>query len=272
MSGNKRRRTQDGFKPAQAATIIQRAFRASQFRKFQRQPLGPVPMQVLASSPSIAAVRRALPSLGEIKGVDTDISVADVLATTNTNVGVIPLNLIVPGSGSFNRIGRKAHLQSIRFYGRLFGSFAAAATTSNMAGNVARLLIVWDRQPSGILPTFDTIFGHTLPDGTEATDFLDPVRYDNMDRFRVMRDLRLDLNPTGQNTNGGTEDLMQMVVNFDEMVRLPNLEAVYSGQSSPQTIADISSGALYFIIRAATNTANANECIMAGFARLRYTD
>lgn len=270
MSAKRARRSE--LKPADAATIIQRAFRAHKFRQFQRLPLGPVPMQMLAPAPSIAAARRAVQLGSEIKGVDTDIAISDVLATTNTNVGVIPLNLIVPGSGSYNRIGRKAHLQSIRFYGRVFGSFAAAATTSNMTGNVVRLLIVWDRQPSGVLPTYDTIFGHTLPDGTEATDFLDPVRYDNMDRFRVMRDLRIDLNPTGQNTNSGTEDLMQMVVNFDELVRLPNLETVYSGQSSPQTIADISSGALYFIARAATNTATVNECILAGFARLRYTD
>jgi len=221
----------------------------------------------------MAAAVRAQKKTTELKGVDTSIAIADVLATTNTNVGVLTLNLIVPGNGSFNRVGRKVRLQSARMFGQVFATFAAAGTTGTMAGATVRMILVWDKQPSGVLPTFDTIFGTTIADGTEATAPLDPLKFDNTARFRVLRDVRKSLNPKFHNAEGGTEDYQYIMWCFDEFVKLPSLETVYSGQSSPQTIADISSGALYFIARATTNTSNVTEMsINNSFCRVRYTD
>jgi len=220
------------------------------------------------------AVALAVKAQQELRGVDTTIAVADILNTTNTNVDVIPLNLVVPGNGSFNRQGRKIRMKSVRCFGSLACVIGETATTSSLAGVIVRLVVVYDKQPSGVLPTFDTIFGHTLPDGTEASSFLDPLRYDNTSRFRVLRDLRKDFNPMLWNNAGGTVDGQIMVANFDEYIKLPDLETVYSGQSSPQTIADISSGALYFIARASLSTASIGEASVSSssFARLRYTD
>ena len=126
------------------------------------------------------------------------------------------------------------------------------------------------------MPTFDTIFGVTAPDGTESSSFLAPLRYDNTDRFVVLRDWRKSINATNAWASAAGTDVLSMQEQFDEFVKLPNLQTVYSGQSSPQTIADISSGALYFICRAdaaggATGIFQAR--INAGsFARLRYIE
>jgi len=220
------------------------------------------------------AVSAAVRAQQELKGLDTSITVADVLATTNTNTDVIPLNLIVPGNGSFNRVGRKVRLQSVRMYGYGSAQLSDLATSGNISGVVVRQVLVYDKQPSGVLPTFDTIFGHTLPDGTEATNFLDPLKYDNTSRFRVLRDVRHEVNPTLWNNAGGTTDEQIILFKFDEFVKLPSLETVYSGQSSPQTIADISSGALYYIVRASANVTGDAEAVINGdsFCRVRYTD
>ena len=176
---------------------------------------------------------------GELKGVDTDIDfgAGTVLSTTNTNAGIFVLNLIVPGSASFNRIGRKVRLVSVRYQGLCVHQYAATATTGTMNANQIRVLLVWDKQPSGAIPTFDTIFGKTVADGTESTDYLDGLKYDNTGRFRVLRDTRYESSPQGQNENGGTVDAMQNSFNLDEFVKLGNLETVYSGQSNPQTTA-----------------------------------
>lgn len=225
---------------------------------------------VVARPSTVAAVIR---QIGELKGVDTDISMSDILSTTNTNGNMVVLNLIQPGAGSYNRIGRKVTLSSVRVWGTIFHTTSQAATTGNYNGNILRLTLVWDHQPSGTLPVFNEIFGHTDQSGTEATDFQDPVRYDNMDRFQILRDIRIDMNPPMDNQAGGTQDTVACAQHFDELVKIPNLTSVFSGNTSPQTIADISTGALYFIARARANTALANEFeISNGFARLRYKD
>jgi len=211
---------------------------------------------------------------GELKGVDTDLSVDPVLATTSTNDDVIPLNLVVPGNGSFNRVGRKIHMKSLRLKGSGTFEYGHNATTSDLFGNNLRMVVVYDKQPSGVLPTFADIFGTTTQAGTEASRILDPPRYDNMGRFRVLMDRCVTLNPVLSNENGGTADLAATQFCFDEYIKLKNLETVYSGQSDPQTIADISTGALYFIPRATLNLANISNFAITTFshARLRYTD
>lgn len=220
------------------------------------------------------SIANIVANVGELKGVDTPITVSDVLATTNTNVDVLPLNLVAPGNGSFNRVGRKIRMKSVRLFGEIAAVFGHEAVTGTLNSITVRCILVYDRQPSGVLPTFDTIFGHTLADGTEACTLLDPLRYDNFDRFVIIKDTRKSMNPTLSNEQGGTTDLLVIRTQFDQYVRLKDLDVVYSGQSAPQTIADISSGALYWIVRASANTASTTEVTVTNnsFARLRYKD
>jgi len=219
------------------------------------------------------AVAVAVRAQSELKGVDTALTYNPVLATTSTNAGIFVVNLIVPGNGSFNRVGRKVHMKSLRLFGSFRTFISPAATTGSLLGNTVRMVVVYDKQPSGVLPTYDTIFGTTVPDGTEAGTFLAPLRYDNTGRFRVLRDVRVDMNAGANPGNIGTEDGQYVRSSFDEYIKLGALETIYSGQSSPQTIADISSGALYVAFRAAENVATClTEVTSTSLARLRYYD
>lgn len=215
-----------------------------------------------------------LRSQGELKGVDTELALTPVIATTNTNASSFVLNLVAPGTGSYNRVGRKIFNRNVRIFGHLEYTYSGVATTENLNGSTLRMVLVWDKQPSGVTPTFDTIFGSTTQDATESTDIFDPLKYDNMQRFRILKDVHITALINSQNTTGGTEDYIINNYYVDEFVDLKNRETTYSGQSSPCTIADISTGALFLFFRADQATANINAWTVASTckSRLRYTD
>lgn len=220
------------------------------------------------------AVAAALKKEVEKKGVDFPLDVTQVVATTNGTQAAYCINLTQQGVGSWNRIGRKIQNQSIRLRGGIVWTLDQEPTTLNYNGNTLRMVVVWDKQPSGSFPTFDTVFGVTGQDGTETTTFLNPVKYDNMDRFSVLRDLVIDFEPPIYNAAAGTQNAVVVRKSFDEYIKLGGKETVYSGQSSPATIADVSSGALYVYFRVAANATNTNQIAIDtnSFARLRYTD
>lgn len=217
-----------------------------------------------------AAVRKEV----EKKGVDFPLDVASVVSTTNGTQAAFCINLTQQGVGSWNRVGRKIQNQSIRLRGGIVWLLDQETTTLNLIGNTLRMVVVWDKQPSGTFPTFDTVFGVTGQDGTETTTFLNPVKYDNMDRFMVLRDMVCDFEPPLYNAAAGTQNAVIVRKSFDEYIRLGGKETTYLGQSNPATIADVSSGALYVYFRAAANVTNQNQLAIdsSSFARLRYTD
>jgi len=199
----------------------------------------------------------------ELKGVGGILDLNPVLATTNSNGGAYIINLVQQGAGSWNRIGRKIRLRSVRMKGIVQFTNGAAGPWMQ---NCCRMVLVYDKQPSGnAVPTFDTIFGETDQSGTEASGFLYNVRYDNTGRFSVIKDTMTwsQLNINAQ---------AQWEVPFDVFVNLKKLETIYSGQTVPMTIADISSGALYCFFRAQQNDATQQVAIVNSTFRLRYED
>lgn len=207
---------------------------------------------------------------GEKKGVDQVLTLSPVIATTSTNGSAFTLNLVRPGSASYNRVGRKIFLKSLRLTGQAEYLNGFAPTTGNITGGLLRMVVVWDKQPSGALPAFDEIFGVTLQDGTEQSQVLAPPRYDNMGRFQVLRDCHIQGLPQLTPGTGGSVNEITYYYPFDEFIKLGNRTTVFSGQSSPSTIADISSGGLYVYFRATTGS----TMYISSFsnARLRYSD
>lgn len=227
---------------------------------------------VVGSSRSRSSFAAAVRRVGEKKGVDTALTLSPIIATTNTNASSFTLNLVQAGNGSWQRVGKKINLESVRLRGIISFFFTPTVTTLNQNANAMRMVVVWDKQPSGTLPTFDTIFGNTVQDGTESTTYLDAVKYDNMDRFSVLRDTVISKAPEISIVTG-TSNISEVECPFDEYIKLGGRETVYSGQSSPMTISDISSGALYVFFRAESNTAGLFcQVDSASFARLRYSD
>jgi len=229
------------------------------------------PRSVIPRRPS----QRAYPSrpkFGEIKGVDQSVALSPVIATTGTNGSIFTMNLVAPGSGSYNRVGRKIICRSLRLKMTVEAAITQVAATGDLLNNWLRYIVVWDKQPQGVLPAFDTIFGYTAQDGTETSLTNAPLKYDGMDRFKVLLDKVCDLNAmAGMPANGDVYTLKKFV---DEYIKLPNLETVFSAQTTPASIADIASGGLYLIFRTDVNTA-ASSVVSIGtnsIARLRYTD
>ena len=208
---------------------------------------------------------------GEMKGMDTNVSAVAVVGTTNTNANIQVLNLIQQGNGSWNRVGRKTHLSSVRIKGAITFITAPVLATGVTAAPSLRILLVWDKQPSGgAIPSFDTMFGITAQDGTESCPTVNcPLKYDNMDRFVVLKDMYLTA-PCNPSFSIGSGPQVSVNLGIDEYLKLKDLESVYSGQSSPMTIADISTGALYFVVRSQlVGTSSVN---VDAVARVRYKD
>lgn len=230
--------------------------------------------------------RRTSSGTGELKGVDTDISLAfdDVLATTNTNGSMFTLNLVPPGTASYNRIGRKIRLKSLRLQVPATYVYTLGDANTRETENRLRMVVVWDKQPSGAVPTWDTIFGSTNQVGTEASGIFSSLRFDNTDRFRVLLDKQVIGKVESQSYvwNGSAilEQTTWKKYYMDEYIKLGGRETVFGGQASPATIADISSGGLYVFFRADQNDTATSQWTIGtvggestpALARLRYSD
>lgn len=210
---------------------------------------------------------------GETKGMDTDISTGAVVDTTNTNANIYVTNLIQQGAGSWNRVGRKIHASSLRIKGFVRFTMVPTVATGITILPSIRMIVVWDKQPSGsAIPAFDTIFGITDQSGTESCpDITCPPRYDNMDRFQVLREFFWNP-PAMAIAATGTGPSNTIAVEVDEYIKLNRLESVYSGQSAPMTIADISTGALYVCIRQTAQAGGTSSAQFDGITRIRYLD
>ena len=160
-----------------------------------------------------------------------------------------------------------------------YTSSYGALDTDITSGEWVRAILVWDKQPnSGAIPTFDTIFGQTSQAGVESSSVMDHLRYDNMFRFRVLMDECI--NPTLTNAavstpiNPATASLVNNTYfRFHKYVKLGNKLTNFSGTANPVTTANISTGALYLILR--TQSATLTELWAledTSTARLRYVD
>lgn len=213
---------------------------------------------------------------GEKKGLDTFINhedgVSKTPSTTNTNDFIFPLNLVRPGTASYNRVGRKIKMHSLRCLGVIESNVTGHATTGDYLEQINRVCVVYDRQPNGAIPVFSDIFSYTEQDGTEGSDIYTLPAYDNMQRFRILKDIVFAQDIDAYNGASGTTDLMVQRKIIDFYLPLKGLETTYSGQSSPCTIADISTGALYIVFRAYNNLAASYSLVENFTCRLRYFD
>lgn len=213
--------------------------------------------------------------LPELKGVDTVIDVAGVAPQFDDTLSSFCLNLVQAGTAAWNRVGRTIRLRSVRVTGLLIYYYKVLDQLDPIGkytfSGTVRMVVVWDAQPSGVMPRFQDIFGHTQQDGTTSETMFDHVRYDMMERFSVLRDTVKSSPP-----NVSLSDYMQFgrsEVPFDEYIELGDREVVFSGTSNPATIADVSSGAVYVFFRSSHYYFPGSYWdVERSVARLRYTD
>lgn len=212
---------------------------------------------------------------GELKGMDTILPHTDGNWPNDTvdNSHIWPVNLLTAGAGSYERVGRKISMKSLRIFVHFVWqtSFDADANPPDLHGTAYRICVVYDKQPSGVTPSFGDIFGTTNSSGATGHNIFDNLRYSNTERFRVLRDIR---------RAPGKQPFVPVIANgktyvhetMEDFIPLNGLETVYSGTTSPPTIADVSSGALYVIVRAESDTATCSVNHNYAFTRLRYYD
>jgi len=205
----------------------------------------------------------------ELKGMDTSFTMSNIITTTNTNAQIQTVNLIQAGTGSWNRIGRKVTLKSLRLKGTATCSHFQDVD-NDIYGNIVRIIVVWDKQPAGgTEPLFNDIFGVTSQAGVETAVFSSPPKYDTMDRFRVLKDWDMNSEPGALPS---TTNYIRLDYPIDCYINLGELETTFSGQSAPMTIADINNGALYVIARAQRGDVTQTVWTLNLNARIRYLD
>jgi len=184
---------------------------------------------------------RLVASASEIKAVD--ITATGYLA--NSTGVVTPLNLIATGSSFFNRIGRRVEMKSIRISGTM------EPLRTNVALDYIRLMIVYDRQTNGALPSMADILQSTAQNGTNTTNSYSGINLNNRDRFIILRDLRIvpptETDTAGVITNLGAIDPITTLTNIDLYVKLKGLLTQYKADSSPAVIGDIATGGLFLV-------------------------
>jgi len=201
---------------------------------------------------------------GEVKSLD----LASTQYGISTTATITPLNLIRAGTSFFNRIGRKISMKSLHIK-----CFLTAVRTAGF--DYARIMVVYDSQTNGAVPTIADILQDCDQAGTNSTSSLSSANLNNRDRFRIIMDERVVLPAItvagGVVTAEGSPDPMQKFIDLDRFIPLKGYSTVYKADSSPAVIGDIATGGLYFVTLGAQ--ASGSEGYNAYMSsRLRYRD
>lgn len=111
------------------------------------------------------------PTGAEIKAIDiaTNSYLFRVPATASN---IILLNGVQTGTGFFNRVGSRVEMKNLHIRGLCYNNLTS--TTGNL-----RLLIIYDRQPTGALPVISDILQSRDQTGTASTAVNSEINLDN---------------------------------------------------------------------------------------------
>lgn len=201
----------------------------------------------------------------EIQAID--IAQADyTFREPTTASNIVLLNGVQSGDAFYQRNGARITMRNLHIRGTVFN-----AATSTVCG--LRLLIVYDRQPTGGLPTIQDILQSRTQAGVASTAAFSEINLDFRERFGILRDMQWYApsvtNTAGVLTNGPSfpgQDNQQWDIN--EFIRLRELITLFKSTNNPVTIANISTGALYACF---VSSVDSTYQAKLGF-RLRYND
>lgn len=209
----------------------------------------------------------------ELKGVDTVVNhsgiTTDLTANTFSDVLAIPSQ----GTGSWNRIGRKIFVKYIYINLHVISVQQPEATTASLFGNLLRMVLVHDSQPSGSSTSaFSNIFQVTNQQGADSNHMLAPRKYDTMDRYKVLLDKTYSIDALQAATTGSVNN-KNGIFPIKEYLKISgkNQESTFGSSSETMSIADVQSGAFILYFRAFDNTAK-SYLNVGGTIRCRYTD
>lgn len=239
-------------------------------RKFVQGPMGAKRQRTVFKRKTLPAVLRT--TKVEIKTCDVLPNGQDISTTPQYDL----LNGIQSGPDFNQRIGRRIHMKSIAFRGQIRWVDKGASNTA--AGDFLRIMVIYDRQPNNNLPVLSDIILSVDQIGNTSSSAYDGLNMNNSDRFLVLRDRII----TTQTQQGGaaTNSVEPMQAStaspsskweFNDFIKLKDLETKFSGTATPVTAAQITEGSLFLVCFGNKASAAANYNL-AFQARLRYID
>ncbi|AXH73120.1 MAG: capsid protein [Circoviridae sp.] len=174
----------------------------------------------------------------EAKAVDVLFS----LALVNTTVGsghTGLLNLVVPGTGPSNRIGRKISMSHVHFECVLSANPAAITNSDTIV-----CILYLDRDISTALPGLDDLMRSTLSTGLEATSVISPQNLNTTKRFKILRRKVIHYNASAAGAPLAPTNFSDNLAHWEWSV--PMSEVVLFNATNGGTIADIENNGLLF--------------------------
>lgn len=222
--------------------------RPTRYTRFTKWVPGKGPVNTF---PSFVA-RRGMGGGGGSKGELKVVDLANATYACDTTGSVTLLSGVATGTDLTDRIGRKIMLKSVQVRGTIMN------TDSNTSDQMARVMVVYDKQPTGTAPAITAILTAAR---AEAFNNLD-----NRDRFSVIFDTKVavaGISDTATQSFAGSPTVHAI----DEYRRLKH-EVIFSGTGA--TAASISSGALW-LVTVGTRAAASGSIFIAN-CRVRFTD
>jgi len=184
----------------------------------------------------------------ESKVIDRAVA-AYVCDTTGT---VTLLTGVATGSDYTDRIGRAIDIRTVQVRGMV------APVDSVISDTLARIMIVYDKMPTGALPAITAILT-----ASESSAYMN---LSNRDRFFVLAD---EFFAVAATNNTATQAVAgSPTCHVVDIYRPLNLPAIYNGTGG--TIASIQSGAIYLVT--VGNEAAGDGAFAALTCRVRFTD
>lgn len=211
---------------------------------------------------SIKKQLREVKGAVELKYLDTYINDPEI----DTTGSLFLLNGIAVGDTQITRTGGQIKLTSLQF--RL--SFIMPNDLISYAG--VRVIVFWDRQANGLAPLVadNPLAGiPALLNNAVILSLLEaPYQYENIDRFHVLYDKRMAMNPqVVLNTTAGLTD--QLVPSEFFINKYIKLNRTTKYDSTGNVIDDINTNSLYMLVL--TDVA-ANQPGVIGGTRIYFRD
>jgi hypothetical protein len=175
------------------------------------------------------------------------------------------LNGMAQGTDYTQHVGRVFNMKSLLFRASIYATHLtydharqADTTTSSYPNQIGwRVLVVYDKQANGVLPTQ----GNILNAGSAARiKWLQPNNLDNRDRFKVILDKK-----------GTWDAYSNNHISFEKYIKLKGREVVTQGTTN--TIGSIATGSIVlFFITSEEPSGSANKLDMDFISRIRVID
>lgn len=172
--------------------------------------------------------------------------------------GYTCINTLSQGNSVSQRVGNKVVFTSIRVTGTISASDSQDITDTGPI----RVVVVYDKQTNGAAPAITEILANVSSDGSYSTTFNSGIKISNRKRFVVLRDQTFTFGGLG------SDDAIHCIDWFIKK----KMETTYATTSTPPTVANIMTGAIYLLVFYPANSFTHVPTVSDWNIRTRFMD